>query len=168
MPSSDLRPPGIEPIDLTALGVISMGRRIVPQLSYRTVAATRAPVELSNGPRVLPDATFEEIEDVDVLMVPGGPGWRDAAKDPSILNFIHRWAPTAMLSSLCTGAMILAAANTLDALVATTKCVVIPPEISPMDELKERYPGVSTTHALLVDNGRVVIGGHEKHAGQSV
>ncbi|QDL37264.1 DJ-1/PfpI family protein [Rhodoferax sediminis] len=150
---------GIEPIDLGAIGVMSMGRRIVPQLSYRTVAATRAPVELSNGLRVLPDAAFEEVADIDVLMVPGGPGWRDAAKDPLTLNFIRRWAPTAMLSSLCTGAMILAAANALDGLVATTKCVVVPPETSPMDELKKTYPGISTTHALLVDNGRVVTGG---------
>ena len=68
--------PGIEPIDLAALGVISMGRRIVPELSYRTVASSPAAVAMSNGLRLLPDATFDEIDEVDVLMVPGGPGWR--------------------------------------------------------------------------------------------
>lgn len=151
--------PGIEPIDLAAIGVMSMGQRIVPQLSYLTVAATMAPVMLSNGLRILPDAVFSDIQEVDVLMVPGGPGWEQAAQDPAVLDFIRHWAPTALLASVCTGAMILAAATVLDGLVATTKSAVVPPERPPLQELKERHPGVATAHALLVDNGKVITGG---------
>ncbi|MEO8924541.1 MAG: DJ-1/PfpI family protein [Caldimonas sp.] len=136
-----------------------MGRRVVPQLSYRTVAATRAAVSMSNGLRVMPDLAFDEVEGIDVLMVPGGPGWREAAADPAILAFIGKWGAIANVCSICTGAMILAAAGTLDGLAATTKSVVVPPERSPLGELDERYKNVSAVNALLVDSGRVVTGG---------
>lgn len=149
--------PGIEPIDLAALGVASMARRIVPSLSYRTIAATLAPVELANGLRVLPDTTFAEAGDVDVLVVPGGPGWKQAASDPAVLSFI-RGCRAGTICSLCTGAMILAAAGLLKGLTATTKSVVVAPETSPLDELHARGD-VHAVEALLVDNGRILTGG---------
>jgi transcriptional regulator GlxA family with amidase domain len=151
--------PGVEPIDLAALGVISMARRVVPELSYRTVAATHAPVILANGLRVLPDLSYDEVDAIDVLMIPGGPGWRKAAEDVALLGFIRKWNTSGTICSVCTGAMILAAAGTLDGREATTKSAVVPPECSPMDELRERYDNVSVVNALLVDSGRVVTGG---------
>src|SRR5690606_3772926 len=99
-----------------------------PELSYRTVAPTLNAVELSNGLKVMPDATFAEVEKVDVLMVPGGPGWKAAANDPRVVDAIRRWAPGATTCSICTGAMILAAAGVIDGMTATTKRFVIPPE----------------------------------------
>jgi transcriptional regulator GlxA family with amidase domain len=42
---------------------------------------------------------------------------------------------------------------------ATTKFEVVPPEPSPLDELRQRYPAVRSEAALVVDNGRVVTGG---------
>jgi transcriptional regulator GlxA family with amidase domain len=151
--------PGIEPIDLAAVGVVSMGRRIVPELSYRTVSTTLDAVTLSNGLRVLPDLVFDDVQSVDVLMIPGGPGWKAAAEDPALLAFIRKWAPASTLCSVCTGAMILAAAGSLDGLRATTKSVVVQPERSPVEELGERYANVSAVHALLVDSGTIVTGG---------
>jgi len=151
--------PGVEPIDLAPLGVFSMGKRVVPELSYRCAATSMNAVELSNGLKVMPDITLKEIEDLDVLLVPGGPGWKDAAGNPDVLGFIRRWAPSSTLCSVCTGAMILAEAGVLDGLAATTKNLVIPPEPSVMDELKRRYPKVAATEALLVDNSTVVTGG---------
>lgn len=151
--------PGIEPIDLAPLGVFSMGKRVVPELSYRTAAPEMGLVELSNGLKIMPDVSFENVEDVDVLLVPGGPGWKDAAGNPQVIDFIRRWAPSATLCSVCTGAMILAAAGVLDGMAATTKKLVIPPEPSVMDELTRRYPQVKATEALLVDNKTVITGG---------
>jgi len=151
--------PGVEPIDLAPLGVFSMGKRVVPELSYRCAATSMNAVELSNGLKVMPDITLKEIEDLDVLLVPGGPGWKDAAGNPDVLGFIRRWAPSGTLCSVCTGAMILAEAGVLDGMTATTKNLVIPPEPSVMDELKRRYPKVAATEALLVDNSTVITGG---------
>ena len=47
---------GIEPVDLAAIGVMSMAKRVIPQLTYETVAATNAQVVFSNGlrPKSLP------------------------------------------------------------------------------------------------------------------
>ncbi len=150
---------GVEPVDLAAIGVISMARRIVPELSYETVAVSPDAVEFSNGLRVLPSKTLDEVSAVDVLLVPGGPGWRKASKDPAILAFMKRVAPGATLCSVCTGAMLLAEAGLLDGKAATTKVEVVLPEVSPLLELRERFPSVQAERALLVDAGPVVTGG---------
>ncbi|WP_167670993.1 DJ-1/PfpI family protein [Allopusillimonas ginsengisoli] len=152
--------PGIEPIDLAPLGVFSMGRRVVPELEYELVAPDRSPVELTNGLTVLPSRTFGEVEKVDVLLVPGGGGWREAARNDAILAFIRHWAALdATLMSICTGSLILAASGVLDGLSATTKSRVVPPESPPIDDLG-RCAGVTVeSGALLVDNGRVITGG---------
>src|SRR5690606_4304705 len=109
--------PGIEPIDLAPLGVFSMGRRIVPELEFELVSADRNPVELTNGLTVLPTRIFDEVKDVDVLLVPGGGGWRQAAENKAVLAFIRHWASRkATLVSICTGSLILAAAGVLEGL----------------------------------------------------
>ena len=150
---------GVEPVDLAAIGVVSMAKRVIPDLSYETVSPDREPVTLSNGLQVLPSTIYDEVGDVDVLLVPGGPGWRAATGDAALLEFVRRVAPGALVCSVCTGAMILAEAGVLDGLRATTKSEVVPPEVSPLAELAQRYPAVSTEKALVVDNGRVVTGG---------
>lgn len=150
---------GIEPVDLAAIGVISMARRVIPQLSYETVSFDRQPVSLANGLQVLPSRSFDEVSEVDVLLVPGGPGWRAASNDARVLAFVRRVASDALVCSVCTGAMILAEAGVLDGLRATTKFEVVPPEKSPLEELQQRYPAIRTEPALIVDNGRVVTGG---------
>jgi transcriptional regulator GlxA family with amidase domain len=150
---------GVEPVDLAAIGVMSMGRRVIPELSYETIAAARGPVRFANGLKVLADRSLDEVSAVDVLLVPGGPGWRAASEDSEILSFIRRVAPSALVCSICTGAMILAEAGVLDGMAATTKVPVVPPEVSPLDELRERFPAVEARAALIVDSGAVVTGG---------
>lgn len=150
---------GVEPVDLAAIGVVSMARRVIPGLSYEAVSFDRAPVTLANGLQVLPARSFDEVREVDVLLVPGGPGWRAAAGDPRVLDFVRRVAPAALVCSVCTGAMILAAAGVLDGLRATTKFEVVPPETSPLAELQQRHPAIHAEPALVVDSGRVVTGG---------
>jgi len=151
--------PGVEPIDLAAIGVISMASRVIPDLSYETVALGRDAVALANGLMVLPSRSTDEVDKVDVLLVPGGPGWRAASRNPQLLSFIRRIAHTGEVCSVCTGAMILAEAGLLDGLSATTKVEVVSPETSPLHELQTRYPKINSIEALVVDNGAVVTGG---------
>ncbi|HYF17588.1 MAG TPA: DJ-1/PfpI family protein [Ramlibacter sp.] len=151
--------PGVEPIDLAAVGVVSMARRVMPQLACCTVAATQAPSVLSNGLRVLPDHDFAGCPAVDAIIVPGGPGWPEAAADPQVLAFLRARASQSLLVSLCTGAMVLAAAGLLDGRTATTKREVTEAETAPLDLLASRHPAVRTRHALVVDAGPVVTGG---------
>lgn len=151
--------PGVEPIDLAALGVFSMGRRVIPELSYETVASTLAPVTFANGLRVLPDRTFDDVRDVDVLMIPGGPGWREAARDQALLRLITRVAADATLVSICTGAMVLAATGLLAGRRATTKYEVVAPEPRPLEQLRDEHPEIDVVHARLVDEGDILTGG---------
>ncbi len=150
--------PGVEPIDLAAVGVLSMGRRIAPALSFSLVGAALQPVVFSNGLRVLPDHTFESAPAYDVLLLPGGPGWMAARQDDALLAYLRRAAPPARLVTLCTGAMIAAAAGLLDGRVVTTKVEAAPGETPPIDILGREH-AVSTRHALLVDSGQVISGG---------
>jgi transcriptional regulator GlxA family with amidase domain len=151
--------PGVEPIDLAAVGVFSMATRVVPDLRYETVAATLAPVTLSNGLRVLPDRTFDDVGEVDVLIVPGGPGWGDAARDETLLALICKVAAEATVASICTGAMVLAETGLLRGRRATTKKEVVDSERSPLEQLRGGHPEIEVAHALLIDEGKILTGG---------
>lgn len=152
--------PDIEPIDLAPLGVFSMGKRIVPDLCYELAAPTRNPVRLSNGLTVLPTTSFSEVDKVDVLLVPGGGGWKAASQNEENLAFIRHWAANgSTIVSICTGSLILAAAEVLKGLTATSKCRVVPPETSPLEVLARDSDLTVEPHALLVDNGRIITGG---------
>lgn len=159
MKSAFLLYEGVEPIDLGAIGTISMARRIIPDISYFTIAESLDPVTFANGLRVLPDCDFAQPRDFDVLMVPGGPGWKSACENPAIRGFIASQKSNVTICSFCTGAMILAAAGVLDGLEATTKCEVAGLERSPLAELSEQFPDIQASHALVVDNGSVITGG---------
>lgn len=151
--------PGIEPIDLAALGVVSMARRVAPELTVCTVAARLAPVEFASGLRVLPDSAFAERAPCDVLVLPGGPGWQAAAQDAELLDYLRAMAAGTRLVTLCTGAMIAAAAGLLDDRAATTKVEVVGTEQVPLELLRTRHPRVAAQPALVVDSGAVVSGG---------
>ncbi|WP_076998841.1 DJ-1/PfpI family protein [Variovorax sp. KK3] len=150
---------GVEPIDLAAIGVVSMAKRVVPELEYLTVAADTALQRMSNGLRVVPDFGFADCPPFDVLIVPGGPGWVQASEDPAIREFLRRRGDGTLLVSICTGAMLLAKAGLLDGRSATTKREVRPPEVSPLSLLARDHPRIDTRHALMVDNGTVLTGG---------
>jgi transcriptional regulator GlxA family with amidase domain len=150
---------GVEPIDLATYGVLSMARRIRPDIALCTVAPTAGPVALSNGLTVLADHGIASAPPLDVLIVTGGPGWARQVAAPDILAFLRRRAADSLLVSVCTGGMILGASGVLDGKAATTKRAVVPPEPPPIDLLRARYPAIDVREASLVDDGRVITGG---------
>lgn len=67
----------------------------------------------------MPDCILQEAPALDLLIVPGGLGARTHVREnPQILEFVRRQRGTVV--SVCTGALILAAAGMLDGLSATT------------------------------------------------
>src|SRR5438105_4408003 len=69
--------------------------------------------------QVVPDCILQEAPALDLLIVPGGLGARTHVREnPQILEFVRRQRGTVV--SVCTGALILAAAGMLDGLSATT------------------------------------------------
>ncbi|RMI39713.1 DJ-1/PfpI family protein [Actinomadura harenae] len=85
------------------------------------ISASDAPVRCNKGMRVLPDATFDDHPDLDVLLVPGGNGRVAAGKDPVITGWLAATAPKVRwLTSVCTGSLLLHDAGLLDGRRAAT------------------------------------------------
>src|SRR6266540_6865144 len=150
---------GTEPIDLATFGILSMARRLRPEIEICTVAPTATLVHLSNGLRVEPDYDLRSAPLFDVLIVTGGPGWQDQSRAPETLRFIRTQARSALVVSVCTGGMILAASGILDGRRATTKRRVVGPEPPPIGLMRETYPGIDVRETSVVDDGIVTGGG---------
>ncbi|MCC6850044.1 MAG: DJ-1/PfpI family protein [Deltaproteobacteria bacterium] len=87
----------------------------------RLVAETRDVVVATGGLRVLPDCAVAECPPLDVLVVPGGWGTRRLLEHRPLLDWIAaRGGAAPMLTSVCTGALLLGRVGLLDGRRATT------------------------------------------------
>lgn len=87
-----------------------------------TVAASLDPVRCAKGLRVLPDSTLHDARPIDVFVMPGGKGTRAMlGPDEPLLVALRAMAegPT-LMTSVCTGALVYAAAGLLRGRPATT------------------------------------------------
>jgi transcriptional regulator GlxA family with amidase domain len=111
--------PGFELLDvfgpLEAFGNLPGMFRVV------LVAEQAGPVASAQGPRAVADHGFADCPHLDVILVPGGIGTRDEAENPTLLRWLGRRAAEAeVVTSVCTGAALLARAGVLDGRRATT------------------------------------------------
>src|SRR5580704_13053514 len=98
---------GVEPIDLATFGVLSMARRIAPEIEICTIAPQAGLVTLANGLKVTADFGIDDAPACDLVIVTGGPGWTAQAEAPATLDFVRRVYAGSRIASVCTGAMIL-------------------------------------------------------------
>ena len=85
------------------------------------ISESTDPVRRVKALRVLPDYKIDDAPALPLLIVPGGRGARVyASKNAKILEFVRRQRAT--VASVCTGAMVLAAAGVLDGIEVTTHC----------------------------------------------
>jgi transcriptional regulator GlxA family with amidase domain len=150
---------GVEPIDLATFGVLSMARRVAPEIAVCTIAPYAGPVALANGLKVTADFGIDDAPSCDLVIVTGGPGWTAQAQAPATLEYIRRVHASQRIASVCTGGMILAASGILNDGPATTKREVVPPETSPIEVMRATYPRIDVRETMLVDAGTVVTGG---------
>jgi transcriptional regulator GlxA family with amidase domain len=86
-----------------------------------TVSSTHDPVTAIGGLRVIPDYSWDDAPPIDVLVIPGGFGTRKLLKDSSALDWIRKTAAQAgRVTSVCTGALLLAQTGLLTGRRATT------------------------------------------------
>lgn len=89
--------------------------------TVKLIAATTEMITTKGGMKVLPDYDFASSPKLDILVVPGGMGTRKLMYDETVLNFVRQKAKEVeLLTSVCTGSLILANAQLLDGLSATT------------------------------------------------
>lgn len=110
--------PGMTQLDLT--GPYEILSRL-PQLKVLLLAATSEPVRTEHGLRLTPDASFAQAPNLDILLIPGGPGVNETLLDPHHVDFVrHAAAGATWITSVCTGALLLGAAGLLRGYRATT------------------------------------------------
>lgn len=86
-----------------------------------TVAKTAAPVQAIGGLTVTPRYGFAEAPRIDLLLVPGGWGTRALLDDEETLAWLReRRAAARLVTSVCTGALVLGKLGWLDGRRATT------------------------------------------------
>ena len=106
---------------LDGIGPYEVLQRI-PQFDITFVGHRRGEVRSDNGMLgITVDATFEEIPRPDVIVFPGGTGTGPLEADERVLQWVRTaHETTRFTTSVCTGAIVLAAAGLLKGLAATT------------------------------------------------
>ncbi|MFF4349345.1 GlxA family transcriptional regulator [Streptomyces sp. NPDC001530] len=111
----------VQSLDVTGPVEVFAGAEVYRGGSYRirTASLDGAPVRTSGGLTLVPDHALAEVSTPHTLLVPGGAGTR--RPDPRLTSWLREHGPRAeRLVSVCTGAVLLAAAGLLDGRRATT------------------------------------------------
>lgn len=145
---------GVEELD--AVGpweVLSWWTRTSPDDGYDvfTMADSLDPVTCAKGLRILPDVTVDAAQPLDVLIYPGGRGTRGHLNDERRLAWVRGQRETVpLLTSVCTGSLVYAAAGILNGRPATTHW-------STLDRLGELDPTIEVRpDDRFVDDGDVI------------
>lgn len=100
---------------LELLGVLS------DRFELLMIGPTRGPVRSAQGPQVVADTAYLEAPAPGIVLVPGGIGTRTLVSDRPFLDWLASWSKSAeLVTSVCTGSAVLAAAGLLDGYRATS------------------------------------------------
>jgi transcriptional regulator GlxA family with amidase domain len=114
-----------------------------------TIAEEKTLVHCANNLKVMPDFSFKDAPKIDVLLIPGGDGRRKEMHNERLRDFVLKTAEKAKyITSVCTGAFILAEAGLLDGRKATTWK-------GALHELDE-YEKIEVIKERFVDEGTVI------------
>lgn len=126
--------------------------RALPGRDLRVLARTKGLVTSDTGIQIHADTDFDSFEDqVEVLFIGGGTeGTLAFMQDPNSLAFIRRASQRArVISSVCTGSLILGAAGLLEGKKATSHWTAV--------DLLSLF-GASPLHQRVVVDGRIFTG----------
>jgi len=143
--------PGLTQLDLTApWEVFARTTWEVYLVSKRAGELVQADSKI----RIASDWDLISCPQLDIVCVPGGLGCIDASEDKAYLEFLRRQARNAhFITSVCTGALILAAAGLLDGYSCTTHWQALD-----LLELFE-HTNVDRERRVVIDRDRITAGG---------
>ena len=112
------------------------------------VAETKSSVVATGGMKVVPDHDLDSCPHLDILLVPGGWGFRHQMNNERLLKWIaDRSRQVETLTSVCTGALLLGKAGLLDGKRATTHWRFL-------ESMQELFPKVTVEKRLhFVEEG---------------
>ncbi|WP_424814478.1 DJ-1/PfpI family protein [Roseococcus sp. YIM B11640] len=103
--------PGLTQLDMT--GPYEVLARL-PGWRAEIVARSMEPVRTDKGLTILPTLDFAGAPQLDLLVVPGGPGTDDLLLDAEAVDFVRKQGQAARyIFGICTGSMLLGAAGLL-------------------------------------------------------
>jgi len=116
-----------------------------------TVASTTEPITCAKGLRVLADHTWDTAPSIEVLVYPGGFGTRRELADEDVLERLRRLRDGGtLMTSVCTGSIVYAAAGLLRDRPATTYW-------GSLERLAETDPTIDVRpDDRFVDSGEIV------------
>ncbi len=123
--------------------------------AVKTISQTGEMVTARNGLKVYPDFSFVSAPHFDILVVPGGPGARETEiRNAKLIAWIQdRMDDVQIMSSVCTGALLLAKAGLLNGKRATTHW-------GSYARLESEFPRVLVQRNVkFVDEGVIVTSG---------
>jgi len=107
-------------------------------------------INCRGGLLIQPHYTFENHPPLGITVIPGGQGTRRERTNPVVLDWIVKQSATALTTSVCTGAFLLAANGMLAGKNATTHWASI-------DWLRSHHPEVNVIDdERVVDEGQIV------------
>ena len=121
------------------------------EVSVFTVAREDRPVRCAKGMRIIPDHTWDTAPDMDVLVYPGGQGTRVQINDEEIHEWLDRIKSNgALMTSVCTGALVYAGAGFLHGRPAATYWMAFDELMAIDDSIKP------DKESRFVDDGEIV------------
>jgi len=141
--------PDVQQLDLTGPYEVLAS---LPAATMHLVWKSTAPIVSATGLVLQPTATFASCPALDLLCVPGGRGVNALMEDSETLAFVRRQAAAARyVTSVCTGALVLAAAGLLHGRRATTHWGAF--------DLLSRFGAVPTQGRIVRDGHFITAGG---------
>jgi transcriptional regulator GlxA family with amidase domain len=146
--------PGVQVLDIAGPSeVFSQADRASGQQRYalELVSNGGGAIQTSSGIELVADRSLEQCRGaIDTLVVAGGAGTRDAARDERLISWLRLAARRSRrVTSVCTGAFLLARAGLLDGRRATTHWAAC-------GALARTYPAIDVDPApIFVRDGNV-------------
>ncbi|MFT8670338.1 GlxA family transcriptional regulator [Acetobacter orientalis] len=136
------------PLDVFAEANTQSGRN---EYTLHVIGLSAQPIRSSSGMRILPDYVISgEMERFHTVLVAGAPHLECESPTPELLEWLRHYAPNCQrYGSVCSGALVLAAAGLLDGRQVTTHWSVA-------ETLAQHYPTIEVeADALHVRDGAV-------------
>ena len=113
---------GVEELDFAGPYEVltAWARAADPPVTVRTVHESTDPVRCAHGLKVVPDVAWDDVDGLDVFVLPGGNS-SVQINDPRYIERMQSLANAGtLMTSVCTGALVFAKAGLLDGRPATT------------------------------------------------